>query len=133
MVLLDTHIWLLWLLNDGNLKKSEREELNSLASKNRIVISWVTVWDTEMLERKGRIELRPNLSEWIALATKPEVSIVLPADIEVVLAQRKLPELFHNDPADRLITATSILSGYPLATHDGRISMSKACEIWNSG
>jgi len=87
MVLLDTYIWLWWLLNDGNLTKNERLELNRLASKNRIIISRVTIWETEMLERKGRIELQPNLSNRIAIATRPEVSIVLPADIEVVLNQ----------------------------------------------
>ena len=133
MILLDTHIWLWWLLNDGNLPKKERDELNQLAVKNRIAISWVTIWETEMLERKGRIELQPNFSSWIAFATRPEVSVVLPADVEVVLAQRKLPELFHSDPADRLITATAMLSGYPLATHDNRIRTSKACEIWKDG
>ena len=133
MILLDTHIWLWWLLNDGNLSKKERDELSRLAVKNRIAISWVTIWETEMLERKGRIELQPNFSSWIAFATRPEVSVVLPADVEVVLAQRKLPELFHGDPADRLITATAMLSGYPLATHDNRIRTSKACEIWKDG
>ncbi|CAN5356159.1 type II toxin-antitoxin system VapC family toxin [soil metagenome] len=130
MVLLDTHIWLWWLLDEPNLNEGEREELDLLAAKKWLAISWVTIWETEMLERKGRISLEPDFVSWITLAAKPEVSAILPVDVDVVLTQRKLPESFHADPADRLITATSMLSGYPLATRDRRISASGVCEIW---
>ncbi|MEX0720017.1 MAG: type II toxin-antitoxin system VapC family toxin [Balneolaceae bacterium] len=132
MVLLDTHIWLWWLLGDGNLKVSEREALDSLASKRSLTISWVTIWETEMLERKGRIKLRPDINTWMKLATKPGVCSILPVDLEVVLKQRDLPESFHNDPADRLIASTAMLSGYPLATMDKKIKNSGVCKIWNS-
>ncbi|TVR19758.1 MAG: type II toxin-antitoxin system VapC family toxin [Balneolaceae bacterium] len=130
MVLLDTHIWLWWLLGDGNLILAEREALDKLASERNLAISWVSVWETEMLERKGRVSLLPGFQSWTEQATNPEFITVLPADIAVVLAQRNLPETFHGDPADRLIAATSILSGYPLATHDQRIKKSGVCEIW---
>lgn len=130
MILLDTHIWLWWLLDEENLSGPEKQELDLLASDNLISVSWVSVWETEMLERKNRIKLLPDFESWMKFATRPDVSKVLPADIEVVLAQRKLPESFHGDPADRLIAATSILSGYPLATHDQRIRKSGVCKIW---
>lgn len=130
MILLDTHIWLWWLLGDGSLKNSERRALDELAELRQLTISWVTIWETEMLERKGRIELLPDLHSWIKTATQPKIVTVLPVDVDLVLAQRELPDSFHSDPADRLITATSILSGYPLATHDQRIVDSDACPIW---
>lgn len=130
MTLLDTHIWLWWLLGDGALSNEEREALDQLAGAKSLALSWVSVWETEMLERKGRIELLPDIARWIGAATRPDIVTVLAADTEVVLAQRRLPDTFHGDPADRLITATSILSEYPLATHDDRIIESAACEIW---
>ena len=130
MILLDTHIWLWWLLGDGNLSPKEREALDIKASKKELSISWVTIWETEILERKQRISLQPDFQTWIQQATNPLFITVLPVDIDVVLAQRSLPASFHADPADRLISATSILSTYPLATHDGRILESDACEIW---
>lgn len=130
MVLLDTHIWLWWLLGDGNLDSTEREALDLLAEKRQISISWVSVWETEMLERKGRITLLPNITDWMHTASQPEVSNILPVDVSVVLAQRELPETFHADPADRLIAATSMLSGYPLATQDRKIRGSDCCKIW---
>ena len=131
MLLLDTHIWLWWLLGDGSLSSSEREELERVASQGKLAISWVSVWETEMLERKGRVSLLPGFESWIEQATHPGIVTVLPADTAVVLAQRKLPDTFHGDPADRLIAATSQLSGYPLITHDQRILNSGACKIWS--
>lgn len=130
MILLDTHIWLWWLLGDGALSKAERAAMDNFAASNSLTVSWVSIWETEMLERKGRIQLLPDFETWIRAAIKPEIITVVSADTEVVLAQRQLPELFHGDPADRLITATSILSGYELATHDQRIVESEACSIW---
>jgi len=130
MVLLDTHIWLWWLLGDGSLSSGERKAIDELATRGRVAISWVSVWETEMLERKGRVSLLPAFQHWIEKATNPDIVTVLPADIAVVIAQRKLPETFHGDPADRLITATALLSGYPLATRDQRILDSGVCEIW---
>ncbi|REL33423.1 type II toxin-antitoxin system VapC family toxin [Rhodohalobacter sp. SW132] len=129
MLLLDTHIWLWWLLGDGALNNKEREALDRAAESGELSISWVTVWETEMLERKGRIELKPGFQKWIEAAVQPRIATLLPVDTEVVSAQRKLPDSFHGDPADRLIAATSILSQYPLVTHDRRIRESGACKI----
>jgi PIN domain nuclease of toxin-antitoxin system len=130
MIILDTHIWLWWLLGDGNLTSLERNMLDEKAGQRELSVSWVSIWETEMLERKGRIDLRPDFSSWITLATQPEIARVLPVDTELVTSQRQLPDSFHGDPADRLITATSILTGYPLATHDKRIRSSGSCKIW---
>ena len=132
MVLLDTHIWLWWLLGDGALTQAERNSLDELATQRRLSISWVTVWETEMLERKGRVRLEPDFQSWIKQATIPEIVTVLPVDIDLVFAQRQLPESFHGDPADRLIAATSLLSGYLLATYDRKIIESGVCDIWSA-
>lgn len=131
MILLDTHIWLWWLLGDGQLTQSERDALDKLAHHQQLAVSWVSVWETEMLDRKGRIRLEPSFGQWIRKAVDPDFISLLPADMEVVLAQRQLPDNFHQDPADRLIAATAVLSGCSLATYDTRFIESGACKIWN--
>lgn len=131
MIIPDTHIWLWWLLGDGSLSPKERQALDGKAAGKELSISWVSIWETEMLERKGRIELKPDFRSWIAAATNPQIVTVLPADIDLVVAQRHLPETLHGDPADRLITASSILSGYPLANHDRRIQHLNAARFGN--
>lgn len=132
MVLMDTHIWLWWLLGDGALSLPEREALDELAYEKKLALSWTSVWEMEMLERKGRIQLSISLEEWLEKATDPNICTLWPVDTQVVLAQRKLPEDFHTDPADRLITSTAILGKCALATHDGKIRGSKVVEIWET-
>lgn len=129
MILLDTHIWLWWLLGDGSLSDAEGRELNRLADRRELSISWTTLWETEMLERKGRITLLPDLESWFRKAADTDFIRILPVDTRLIIAERDLPEDFHADPADRLIVATSVLSGYPLATYDRKIRESGACEI----
>ena len=121
MILLDTHVWLWWLLGEGPLTDEERETLDDSASKNEIAISAASIWETEMLHRKGVIELQPNFKEWIEKATKPEVCKVISIDKKVILAQEKLPPDFPDDPADRLIVATALHYEYPLATKDNSL------------
>ncbi|TVQ68884.1 MAG: PIN domain-containing protein [Balneolaceae bacterium] len=130
MVLLDTHVWLWWLIGDGALRAMERNRLDELASRQRLAISWASVWEAEILEAKGRIQLLPDFESWIRIATDQSVCRVIPVDMDLVIAQRKLPPAFHQDPADRLITATAMLAGWPLATHDQRIRNSATAEIW---
>lgn len=130
MVLLDTHVWLWWLLGDGALRSMERSSLDELASKRRLAISWASVWEVEILEAKGRIQLLPDFESWIRRATNDSICRVIPVDMDLVFAQRKLPSAFPQDPADRLITATALLTGWPLATHDQRIRKSATAEIW---
>ena len=91
MIILDTHIWQWWLLGDGNLSAKERGALDLKASHRELTVSWVSIWETEMLERKGRIKLIPDFSSWISAATDPKITSVLPADIDLVVAQRQLP------------------------------------------
>lgn len=133
MVLLDTHVWLWWLLGDGALKTSEREALDRLAGKSSIAISWATIWETEILERKGRITLLPDFKSWMEIALNPSYCTLIPVDLETIMAQRNLPESFHPDPADRLIVTTAISMGMPLATHDSKIlaSDAKGLKIWD--
>ena len=130
MVLLDTHIWI-WLVgNLPQLSKKENVELNTLTNRSQLVLSIISVWEVEILQRKGRIQLGMDIKRWIALATSPTHIRVLPIDERVILAQRALPNTFHSDPADRLITATALLSGYELATKDQKIVDAGVCMIW---
>ena len=42
MIILDTHIWLWWLLGDGNLSAKERGALDLKASHRELTVSWVS-------------------------------------------------------------------------------------------
>ena len=84
----------------------------------------VWIWEAQMLHSKGRLTLDRPFAAWLRQATAPGVVAVLPLDVDVVVALDLLPQSFHGDPADRLIVATAITHGLPLATQDSAIQAS---------
>jgi PIN domain nuclease of toxin-antitoxin system len=116
MILLDTHVWLWWLLEEGDLDESERSILDEQALNGEIVISAATIWEAELMQKKGFIHLAPDFETWIGRATDEKICKVLPIDEKVILAQKRLPKNFPDDPADRIIVATALLNEIPLAT-----------------
>ncbi len=129
-VLLDTHVWLWWLLGSEQLPKEERNALDRLAARAALRVAAVSLWETQMLHAKGRLTLNRAFDVWIRDAASTGVVQVIPLDVEVVIALNGLPSSFHGDPADRLIVATSRAYRLPLATHDRAIRRSRAATLW---
>jgi PIN domain nuclease of toxin-antitoxin system len=129
-ILLDTHVWLWWLLGSDRLPKKERDELDHLAGRGALGVAAVSLWETQMLHAKGRLSLDRPFDIWIRDAAAANVVQVLPLDAEVVIALDGLPASFHGDPADRLIVSTSRAHDIPLATHDAAIRKSRVATLW---
>lgn len=130
-LLLDTHIWLWWLLGQPELSAAERDALDALAAAGSPPgISAISLWEAQMLAGKGRLELDTALSHWLPTAAGAETVTVLPLNVSVVLALEALPVGFHGDPADRIIVATARCHGLPLATRDSNIRRSRAARLW---
>jgi PIN domain nuclease of toxin-antitoxin system len=132
-VLLDTHVWLWWLLDSDHLPRKERDELNRLASRGVLRVAAVSLWETQMLHAKSRLVLNRPFDIWIRDAAAADVVQILPLDVEVVIALDGLPASFHGDPADRLIVSTSRAHKIPLATHDAAIRKSRVTTLWKPG
>jgi PIN domain nuclease of toxin-antitoxin system len=128
--LLDTHVWLWWLLGSDKLPRKERGELDRLASRGALGLAAVSLWEAQMLHAKGRLTLDRSFDIWTREAAAANVVRVFPLDVEVVIAVASLPASFHGDPADRLIVATSRAHDIPLATHDAAIRRSRVTTLW---
>lgn len=131
-VLLDTHIWLWWLLGSERLEHLEHRSLDRLAASSTCAIAAMSLWEAQMLHAKGRLSLDRPFQTWLRQAVAPGVVQVLPIDVEVVIALDQIPEAFHGDPADRLIVATGLAHGLHLSTHDKAIRRSGVIPIWNT-
>jgi PIN domain nuclease of toxin-antitoxin system len=120
--LLDTHIFL-WLLNgDSKLNKENRERIEDIAnSGGRICISAISVWETAMLEKKGRITLAQPVAKWLEQAVKLSHVKVMELTTEILLDSCNLPGNFQSDPADRMTVATSRIHNIPLITQHEKI------------
>jgi PIN domain nuclease of toxin-antitoxin system len=129
-ILLDTHVWLWWLLGSDRLSTKERVELDRLASRSALRLAAVSLWEAQMLHAKGRLVLDRPFDVWIRDAAAAAVIEIAPLDVEVVIALDGLPPSFHGDPADRLIVATARTHRIPLATYDRVIRKSRVAAIW---
>ncbi len=129
-VVLDTHVWIWWLLGQPALPGRERDALDALARDEPPLLPAVSMWEAQMLHAKGRLELQPPFERWLREATQPLVVQIAPLSADVVVAVDQLPASFHGDPADRLIVATAKAMNLPLATHDKGIRRSRTVQLW---
>jgi PIN domain nuclease of toxin-antitoxin system len=115
-ILLDTHIWL-WIQDEpARIGDKLRHALKS--RENEVWLSPVSTWEALVLHRKGRIQIRREIGEWVAFNTAPFREA--PLTHEIALASR-LISLSHDDPADRFLAATAKVLGLTLATADTKL------------
>ena len=131
-VLLDTHLWLWWLLGSPQLPMRELQAIDQSAQARQLRLAAISLWEAQMLQAQGRLQLDQPFEHWLRRAAAAEVITVLPLDSEVVIRVNSLPADFHGDPADRLIVATALAQGLPLATFDGNIRRSQVVPLWSA-
>jgi PIN domain nuclease of toxin-antitoxin system len=129
-VLVDTHVWVWWLIANSPLTVRERTALDRAASGGGLFLAAISLWEAQMLHAKGRLELPLPFPDWLRRAAAPGVVTVLPFDVPLIAALDSLPGRFHGDPADRLIVATARVHDLPLATRDVRIRRSRTVRNW---
>ena len=117
-VLLDTHVWLWYLLGDDRLSLTHRNIIDDETVD--LLLSSISVWEAHLLIEKQRLPISeaPEVWIWNALRTLQ----VREAGITFAIALRSRSlALPHHDPADRFIGATSIEMKAPLLTADERL------------
>jgi PIN domain nuclease of toxin-antitoxin system len=129
-VLLDSHVWIWWLTGQKELPAKKRELLDRLAQEGAPpFLAAISLWEAQMLYRKGRLQLGMDFPVWLSQASDPSVVHLVPLDTSVVLVLDKLPEKFHGDPADRMIVATAKAHGLTLMTEDKIIRKSRVVKV----
>ena len=118
-LLLDTHIWIWYLL--GHYRLSETLQKAIAEKKNELWLSPITIWETLLLAEKGRIILEPTPKKWVENSLEKLDTKEALLTNEIALVSRQL-ELAHQDPADRFIAATAIYYGLILATVDENLT-----------
>lgn len=128
--LLDTHLWLWWLLGDSRITGTETDFLDGLSADKRPYLCDISIWEAALLVEKGRVELDCSLADFLEKAASPATVRVLPITARVAVEMGALPDSFHRDPADRLIVSTARAHGLPMATRDRLIEECGLVEIW---
>ena len=128
--LLDTHVWIWWMLGDPGLRAAERDALDALPPEMRPVLSDISLWEFATLVDMGRVEIEGSVDDWLRVAASPATVKIQPITPAIVAEMNRLPASFHRDPADRLIVATARVLKLPLATRDRKIRSSRMVPIW---
>ena len=89
--LLDTHIWIWWLLGDTRLSKESSDQLDNLPPDERPYICDISIWECAMLVELGRLLLDCTLEDFLKIATSPATIKVVPISFANVLEMNKLP------------------------------------------
>jgi len=120
-LLLDTHVWIWFMLADAELATAERAAINRAASSGRLRIAAISVWEAALLASRGRVSLGRPLAQWIEGAVSAPGLSIEPLMPQIAVEACSLPEAFHRDPADRMIVATARVTSAVLMTRDRQI------------
>jgi PIN domain nuclease of toxin-antitoxin system len=115
-ILLDTHVWIWRLLEPERLPAYLAQVLAD--PSHRMYLSPISVWETLVLTRKGRLSLDSDPAAWVRTALRKSATMLAPLDHEVALRSEALPGFASQDPADRFLVATALVHGLTLATAD---------------
>lgn len=115
MIVLDTHIWVNWILGgDAALTPAV---VQAMRKENRLAVSAISCFEVSLLVRRGKLELPLPIKEWVSEALANSGVESLPVTCEIAYRAVMLPEI-HRDPADRIIIATSLVHDANLASVD---------------
>lgn len=121
-LLLDTHCWVWAQL--GLLEQMSRpgiEAVKEAEERGALRISVISVWELNMLEKRGRVSLPTSIRLWIAEALQQPGVALAPLTPEIAIESVQLPGELHPDPADRILVATARITGATLLTKDRRL------------
>jgi len=88
----------------------------------------ISLLETAILYRLGRLELNAGLSQFFAVALADDLEIleITPA---IALETNNLPNGFSGDPFDRTIVATAAVLNLTLITPDSAIRDARMCAV----
>ena len=120
-LLLDTHVWLWLVAGSADLTTEARLTIDEAAAAGTLRIAAISLWEIALLASRGRIVLGKSIGLWLEEALADPGPVIDPLSPQIAVESYALPDVFHRDPADRLIVATARVANATLMTRDQRI------------
>jgi PIN domain nuclease of toxin-antitoxin system len=119
MILLDTHIWVWWVMGDARLTEQHQQWLEEYRSDG-LGVSIFSCWEVAKLVENNKLVLPCPVDEWLDLALDYPGVQLIDLTLPIVVQSTQLVG-FHRDPADQIIVATAKVYNCPLLTVDEKI------------
>jgi PIN domain nuclease of toxin-antitoxin system len=118
-LLLDT-CCIIWAVSEPSAISKNAKTL-LIADESEICVSVISVAELACAVERGRISIDRHWKRWFRYYTKLNGWQVESIDLEIMEEAYSLPDDFHADPADRIITATARLNHCTILTADKKI------------
>ena len=125
----DTHP-LIWYSSEAYGKLSNKvRRLFDRASRSEVLI-WIpamAIWEAGLLQKIGRVRLKPSFEQWVdALIVQPGFAFA-PIDLDLITTSLEIAP--HSDLFDTGIVATARQKAAPLITKDELIKRKGSVDI----
>jgi PIN domain nuclease of toxin-antitoxin system len=120
LIILDTHIWVKWVLDESQLPHTIQEKISKHESTG-LGVSVISCWEVAKLIELKRLTFQLEISDWIEQALSyPGIQLIEFSPL-IAVESTQLPGEFHRDPADQIIVATARIYDWPLLTLDRKM------------
>lgn len=126
-LLIDTHVFLWWVLDDDRLSPRSRELVGD--GTNEILVSAASAYEMAFKKTVGRLQLPEPAAMYVSSRIRANRFVGLDVTADHALRAGTLP-LIHRDPWDRVLVAQAQLEGISLITSDPAIARYDVEIIW---
>lgn len=126
--LLDTHVFLWWVLDDERLTAFVRDFVAN--GKNELFLSSASCWEMMIKAKLGRLAFPEAPEKFIPDQMNQNKLTGLPIQIVHALHIYSLPE-HHKDPFDRMLIAQAQVERMPIITNDSLLAAYDVKIIWD--
>lgn len=126
-LLLDTHAFLWWVLDDPHLSRRARVTIGD--PRSDVFFSAASAWELAIKAALGRLQMPRPLGQLLPEQLVLNGFGVLPVTLAHALAVAALPR-HHGDPFDRLLVAQAQIEGLSIVSGDRQLSRYGVERIW---
>lgn len=125
--ILDTHVFLWWVLDAPRLSVKARSILQDGA--NELLLSTASAYELTIKAHSGRLSLPEPPDSYVPSRLAANAFESLSIELAHALRAGSLPTI-HRDPFDRILVAQAQIEGLPILTADPAIGRYDVETIW---
>ncbi len=126
-LLLDTHAFMWFVLDDPQLSKTARGLIADPA--NSVCVSPASFWEIAIKVSLGKLDLHVPYDEFMSRGIEGNQFEILPIETRHTGTLVALPH-HHRDPFDRLLVVQSLTEGIPLISGDTALDAYEMTRLW---
>jgi PIN domain nuclease of toxin-antitoxin system len=121
VIVLDTHVIIWEALQPDRLSRKAKKAIAQANQEDGILFCDISLWEIAMLIHKKRVVVDTTYTEFIHLLLASNKYILKQITPEIAELSTTLPAGVSKDPADRIISATSVIEHAQLVTADANL------------